>query len=102
MRKHKYNRRNYYSKISYLGFYHKKLEAHPLRKYKEGFTKGRNYFYTLACYIGNKNLKLEPEEIAEAKWLDYKNAIKHLDMMRPKKAKLSKMVLNKAMKRIKS
>lgn len=72
------------------------LDAESTRADKRGFTKGKAYFYTLAKYIGNKELVLQKEEVADARWATPEEAIILFEIGRPEKAKLSKGALELA------
>jgi len=82
------------------GFHYDELDAESARKDKRGFSKGKAYFASLAKYSGNEKFSLQAEEIADAKWMNYKKAIQYFNQGRSKKAKLSKKILSKANKKV--
>lgn len=79
------------------GIHYEKLAAEKTRKDKRGFTVGKAYIYTLARYVGDGKFKLQAEEVADAKWLTYKEAIYYFNIGRKTKAELSKRALDKTM-----
>lgn len=77
-------------------FHYEILDAKPSRKTRRGFAKGKAFFFTLAEYHGSGQFNLQHDEIADAKWMVYNEAIECFNIGRPEKAALSKRGLDKA------
>ncbi len=80
----------------HLGYFFKTLDAENARKDKRGFTKGKAYFFNSCTYKGNGKLTLQPEEIADYRWVYSKEAHLYLDKGRKEKAELSKEALSRS------
>lgn len=77
-------------------YYFESLGAESTRKDKGGFTRGKAYIFTLCQYIGDGNFVLQEDEVADAKWMDYKEALKFFNLGRLEKANLSKRAIDRA------
>jgi 8-oxo-dGTP pyrophosphatase MutT (NUDIX family) len=81
--------------IHYAYFY-STLDAEATRNDKRGFSKGKAYFFNLMNYVGKSKFKLQEEEIADAKWVNYSDAIQYFNIGRKEKANLSTKALKRA------
>ena len=70
------------------------LDAESTRKDKRGFTRGKAYIFTLCQYIGDGKFVLQEEEVADARWMNYKEVLKFFNLGRIEKANLSKKALD--------
>ena len=76
--------------------YHDRLPAAPGRKDKRGFTRGKEYFFTLARYVGNGRLSIQRDELRDARWLSYDEALEFFSKGRPRKAVMLTRAIKKA------
>ncbi len=79
-----------------LAYHYELLDAESTRKDKRGFSKGKAYFFTVGQYTGNGLFLLQDEEVNEALWMNYENALLFFRLGRPKKADLSIKALDAA------
>lgn len=80
------------SNIRY-GIMVEEVDAEPGRVDKRGFTKGKAYIFSSAHYNGNGNLRLNADEVAEARWMPYDEAVRYLRQARPEKVDMLVNVL---------